>query len=656
MATETIYEQPETLVRDLSDEEFEARYACDRFTATVLGSRFRYVVQHMCTGLLNNAFSVILRDWYDFAATIAGPPEHGYSMPAMSNSLVLFVGTMTDAVRSAVVEFGPDKLHEGDILMVNDPYRIGTHVNDVCFIRPIFRDGKIVAFVNLQAHMLDMGGVVPGGFAGTKTDVFVNGLVISPQLIYQGDVPVKSAYSLIFDNARFGGLLLPDIKTICENLRLGERQLGETIDRYGLDAVHGAMRYACDISAETMRHAIADSLPDGVYEAEDKLDADGIADDEEYVLRVKITKKGHRVEVDLSGSSRQARTSINAGWLDTKTGIGVAFKFLFDPTSPFTSAAYRDIDIVLPEASIANAYPPEGAIFLYWESSLTLLNATFRALGQALGERAIGGDFGSLSIHNANGVLEDGTQWLSVAQTGGEHGPWGATAAGDADSYQVFYLANNIDPATEAIEADIPAVLLRKEYGPDTGGAGYNRGGAAVLKDTMFVRAAQHFAMPLHLKRPSGTGVNGGEYGKVGATWVVEPDKFDVREQQRLPSTGAETLREAIPIGGVLDPETHLPDPDGEFFYFARVPIWNTKAGTIFRYLTNGGGGFGKALEREPERVKIDVRDGYVSIEGAARDYGVIITGDPEADPEGLQVDLEATGIRREEMRGAATP
>src|SRR5919112_3709509 len=259
--TELIHDQPSTLIRDLSDEEFEQRYACDRFTATVLNSRMRYVVQHMCTGLLNNAFSVILRDWYDFAATIAGPPEQEYSMPAMSNSLVLFVGTMTDAVRSAVIEFGPENLTEGDILIVNDPYRIGTHVNDVCFVRPVFRDGKIVSFVNLQAHMLDMGGVVPGGFAGTKRDVFENGLVISPQLIYRQDVPVKSAWSLIFDNARFGGLLLPDIKTICENLRLGERQLGETIERYGLDAVHGAMRYSCDVSAETMRLAIEEGLP-----------------------------------------------------------------------------------------------------------------------------------------------------------------------------------------------------------------------------------------------------------------------------------------------------------------------------------------------------------------------------------------------------------
>ena len=651
---ETIYQQPETLVRDLSDAEFEARYHCDRFTASVLGSRFRYVVQHMCTGLLNNAFSVILRDWYDFAATIAGPPEQDYSMPAMSNSLVLFVGTMTDAVRTAVVEYGPENLKQGDILMVNDPYRIGTHVNDICFTRPIFVDGKIVSFVNLQAHMLDMGGVVPGGFAGTKRDVYENGLVISPQLIYSEDRPVKSAYSLIFDNARFGGLLLPDIKTICENLRLGERQMLETIERYGLDAVQGAMVYSCDISAETMRQSIMDRLPDGVYEAEDQLDADGVADDEPYVLHVKITKHGHRVEVDLSGSSRQARTSINAGWLDTKTGIGVAFKFLFDPTSPFTSAAYRDIDIVLPEASIANAYPPDGAIFLYWESSLTLLNATFRALGEALGDGAIGGDFGSLSIHNGNGVLEDGTPWLTVAQTGGEHGPWGATAAGDADSYQVFYLANNIDPATESIEADVPAVVLRKEYKPDTAGAGYNRGGAAVMKDTMYLRDAEHYAMPLHLKRPSGTGVNGGEYGKNGATWVIEPDKFDVEQRKALPGTTGDTLRDAIPIGGVLDPETHEPDPDGEYFYFARVPIWKTKPNTIFRYLTNGGGGFGKPLEREPERVKIDVRDGYVTIEGAARDYGVVVTGDPDTDPEGLQIDQQATDRRRAEMLAAA--
>jgi N-methylhydantoinase B len=136
---------------------------------------------------------------------------------------------------------------------------------------------------------------------------------------------------------------------------------------------------------------------------------------------------------------------------------------------------------------------------------------------------------------------------------------------------------------------------------------------------------------------------------------VIEPETFDVGKEQRLPGTGPDSLRDAIPIAGVLDPETKLPDPDGEYFYFARVPTWDTKPSTIFRYLTNGGGGFGNPLEREPERVMVDVRDGYVSIEGAARDYGVIVKGDPENDPEGLEVDLEATENRRAELRGGAS-
>ena len=100
----------------------------------------------------------------------------------------------------------------------------------------------------------------------------------------------------------------------------------------------------------------------------------------------------------------------------------------------------------------------------------------------------------------------------------------------------------------------------------------------------------------------------------------------------------------------MLDAETKLPTPDGEYHYFGQVPIWRTTPYTTFRYLTTGGGGFGDPLGREPERVKVDVRDGYVSIEGAARDYGVVITGDPDSDPEGLELDLAATEKLRAEL------
>jgi N-methylhydantoinase B/acetone carboxylase, alpha subunit len=131
-------------LRDLSDAEFATLYDCDRFTASVLGSRFRYIVKHMCTHLMTNAFSAILRDWYDFAATVSGPPSLGYPMCAVSDSLTLFTGVMSAATRNVVEEFGPENLRPGDILICNDPCRTGTHPNDILFARPAFHDGELI--------------------------------------------------------------------------------------------------------------------------------------------------------------------------------------------------------------------------------------------------------------------------------------------------------------------------------------------------------------------------------------------------------------------------------------------------------------------------------------------------------------------------------
>jgi len=640
----------DTLLRELSEEEFEARYSCERFTATVLASRYRYIVQHMCTGLLHNAFSVILRDWYDFAATISGPPSAGYPLVAVSNSLVLFTGTMGDGVRNVVEEYGVERVKPGDVLICNDPVRCGNHINDLMFIRPVFHGEEIVGFVNLRAHMLDMGGVVPAGFSGTKRNIYENGLVIPPVLVYENDEPVRAIWSLIFDNARFGAQMMPDMKTIFQNLLLGERLMTESIERYGLDAHLGAIRYALDSSAETMRQAL-ERLPDGVYEGEDHIDADGVDDSEEFKVRVTVTKRGGRAEVDFSGSSRQARTSINAGFLDAKTGVGVAFKYLLDPRSPFTSATYRDIDIVLPAGTIVSALPPDGAIFLYFDTEEVVVHAVLRALRDALGEDAVGGNYGCLNIHNANGAHPDGTPWVTMAQCGGEHGPWGATKHGDADSYNVIYTCNNLDPATEAIEADVPAVVMRKEYAPDTAGPGANRGGAGVMKDTLWLTDCQHHSMPLHIRRASGVGVNGGGDGRRGATWVFGTSARSEGSDSALIGTEPDVYAASEPIAGVLDPETNALSDGGEYFYFARVPVWETGPDTTFRYLTNGGGGWGPPLERDPERVKIDVRDGYVTIDGAARDYGVVVVGDPEHDPEGLAVEEKATGELRARLR-----
>lgn len=641
-------------IRDLDDAEFGAVYGTDRFTATVLSSRRRYIVDHMAADLMNNAFSMILRDWYDFVATISGPPDMNYPMPTIGSSLMLFSGTMAEAVRNTIEEFGPENVRPGDVIVANDPYRQGTHVNDVCFIRPVFHKARLVSFIAMRAHQLDMGGIVPAGFSGTKRDVYENGLVIPPVLLYRDDKPVPSTFNFIFDNARFCALLLPDIKTIYQSLLLGERLLKESLDRYGVDTYLGSIQYSCDVSADSMREAIRTKIPDGVYTAVEHVDADGIDQTREYEIQLSITKKGENLEIDLSGTSEQARTCINATVLDAKTAVGMALKMLIEHDTPFTSGVFRTIDLVIPPGTILSATPPNGAVFLYWESTMPLLTAMYRALSAALGSEAIGGDYGSLMIHNGNGVGPDGIPWVTTAQCGGEHGPWGGTKYADGDSYTVEHMLNNIDPATEAIEADVPVVVLRKEYTADTAGPGKNRGGAAVLKDTLWMQDAEHWSMPLHTKSPTGVGVNGGRDGTTQANWVFTPDAYDVVAEQDLLPLDGDIYQRSTPVAGLLDPETKKLSPTGEYHYFASTPIWRTSPRTVFRYQTGGGGGWGDPLGRKPERVLRDVRDEYVTIEGAYHDYGVVIAGDPHSDPEGLRLDAEATSRRRSAMTSAS--
>jgi N-methylhydantoinase B len=631
-----------TPLRDLSDDRFAARYGCDRFTATVLANRFGYIVEHMCGRLLTAAFSPILRDFYDFAATLTGPARIDYPTPAMSNSIVLFTGTMTDSVRNTVEEYGAERLEPGDVIVANDPYRTGTHVNDLLFCRPVFHDGDLAGFVNLKAHQLDMGGVVPGGFSCTKRTVYENGLVLSPRALYRAGEPVRETWSLIFDNVRFGEILHPDMRTICAELELGERLLTETLERYGAETVHGAMRYVCDAAAERMSSALAAS-PDGSWEGEDLMDCDGVDDTEEYRVRVRFTKRGGRAEVDFSGTSRQARTCINATVLDAKTTVGVALKYLLDPGTPFSSGTLRSVDIVIPEGTVVSALPPDGAVFAYYEQSQLMISALLRALAQAVGPAAMAGDRGGTDIHNAHGIRPDGTPWVSAAQCGGEIGPFGANAHGDADSQMLSYQANGIAVAAEAIESDVPVAILRHEIVPDTGGAGYHRGGCSVVRDTLWLEEAEHSLMALRSKRASGFGVNGGGVGSTGGVWVWEPGPDGFR--------APESFRDATPLAGVVDPETKEPSPDGEYLYPFRAPTYHTAALSVMRYLNNGGGGWGDPLEREPERVLRDVRDGYVTIAGAARDYGVVVRGDPEEDPEGLQIDHAGTERLRAERR-----
>lgn len=636
-------------LRELSNEDFAQRYGCDRFTATVLGNRFSYLVEHMSARLLAGAFSPVLRDFFDLAATVTGPPDLGYPVPATSNGIVLMAGTTIDAVRNMVQEYGPDRLVPGDVLVANDPNRTGNHNNDMVFVRPVFHDGRPAGYVTINAHQLDMGGVVPGGFSCTKRTVYENGLVLGPQLLVHAGRPVESTWNVIFDNVRMGEIIKPDTHTLCASLELGERLLIESIERYGAAAVHGAMTYACDDAAERMATGLL-GVDDGEWTAVSTVDCDGVDDSEDYDVHVRVLKRGHRVEVDLSGSARQARTCINATALDVKTAVGIALKYLFDPRGRFSSGTFRHVDVVVPEGTIVSALPPDGAVFMYFEQSQVVIGAVLRALESAVGEAAVAGDRGGTNLHTAFGRLPDGRMWVSAMQVGGEIGPLGANRFGDADSQAMAYAANGVAPETEAVEAESPVVVLRHEPVPDTAGPGHHRGGASMLRDSFWLTDAAHTLNELRHKRAPGFGVRGGGDGRTGGIWHFAPTPDG--SYPRIGSRPA-SYREATPLAGVIDEETHLPDPAGMYHYPFVKPVYPTPSRSVLRYRTSAGGGWGDPLRRDPDRVRIDVRDGYVTIAGARADYGVVVSGDPDRDPEGVTVDEDATAALRAELRAA---
>ena len=606
----------EPRLRDLDEVGFAERYGCDRLTASLLANRFRYVNEHMATKLRTNAFSVVIRDMDDFCTTVQGPPELDWAMPASSMTNPIHWGPVTDAVRVVLEEVGLEELGPGDVIACNDSYRTGKHLNDMSFMRPLFVGDRLVGALHVTAHQLDVGSKVPGGFDTLSGSLWEDGLVLTPVFLYRGGTPVRSTFSMIAANTRWPDIILADLQVIAATLDLGEALLQESIARYGLDAYLGAIRYACDVAGEELARALA-ALPDGVYEAVHVIGQDARNDGPSYSVHLQVRKAGHRLEFDFSGTSPQSPTSLNCSWLDAKTGVMVALKELFDRRSVPCSGSLRDIDFLLPAESFLNAQPPASTMS-YYALVDAVIRVTIAALNPALGEQAIALDTAMPGSggHRASGVTADGTPWQTSAVTNIPAFPKGATSAGDADSYGLVAWMNSTNLSTEVLELTNPVLLLEAEAVPDTGGPGRHRGGASLRTTTQYRHGGTHHVGRRTLERGA-AGANGGSAGSRGRA-----DHFTQRPLGEVPAAG----EVGEPLPGAV---------------FEGLP------GATFRTTMASGGGWGDPFERDVALVLRDVRDGYLTIEGAARDHGVVVVGDPLLEPEDLAVDDVSTATMR---------
>jgi N-methylhydantoinase B len=503
---------------------------------------------------------------------------------------------------------------------------------------------------------MDLGGIAPGGFQIAKRNRYEDGLALPPVKLFSRGKPVSEIAKLFMTNTRTGPLTYHETHTIYACLEMGEQLIRDSIEKYGKAAYLGAINYTDDVSAEMMGVALI-SLPDGIYEGEEIIDTDFLPDSPEYRIRMKINKRGGRAEVDLSGSSTAARSALNSSWPNARPGVVLGLKALIDRHSRYTSGSMRPMDILLPADSIVNPNYPHACQY-YHEIVISMINAVFNTLNPVLGVDAVAHDGGGWSTNSVSGITEDGLAEVPYSGAyklgpldGGGTAPWGGSRHGDGLSSNDT-LPFNVRPDRDEIVANaglVPLTAVAVGFGlmPDTGGPGKYRGGVGTYRDTKWLcRTTQSCTSP-RARQPS-PGVHGGQPGRLGAAWVWSSDDVTIDLENPLPVTMHHSIYcKATPVLGVLDPITFEVDPHGRY-YSCETSI-PAPPGSVVRSVSHGAGGWGDPFTRDPRRVLRDVRDGYVTTLGAQRDYGVLVIGDHDEDPEGLTIDWAATQALRAE-------
>jgi N-methylhydantoinase B len=442
------------------------------------------------------------------------------------------------------------------------------------------------------------------------TDIFSEGLQIPILKLQRKGVINQDLLDIIKINVHLPERAMGDLRAQLTAVRTGERRFSELLDRYGQDEVLGAIDDIMDQSERAARERTL-SIPDGTYEAESFMDDDGVDIGKHIPIKVKVIVAGDRMTVDLSNVSKQVRGFYNSG---PTTGYGasqVAFKCLTSPTDyPINDGSFRGLEVINPPGRVVSAVRP--APMRSWMTiPMTVVDTIFKALAPAIPDRVIAGHFADLGNATLFGYVPDEGRMI-ITSSGPIGGGWGAKMTEDGVSATVCINDGDThNSPVELMETKYPIVFERYGLVPDSGGAGRFRGGLG-SQSAVRLRKDLNFSTRIERMHCPPWGLEGGQDGFGN---LVELDMVGV---------------------------------DNPKMVNAKVFTARLKAGDLFRVRGGGGGGFGPAWERPAEKVQEDVRQGYVTLESAKANYGVLL------DPGTLEIDHEETGKLRAQLAAAA--
>ncbi len=599
------------------------------------------VARDMHQALMRSAFSPIVRDINDCTSAIHMRTNNGWEMVASYEGCMQHAFTSQHICNFTMGEWDEERLEDGDVILVNDPWRGAIHASDINILRPVRINGRAEFVLHSTSHVVDLGGPIPGGFANGVQTSFEEQLKFPPTLLYAGGVPVRPVFNYLLENVRVPASVLGDVRALNGCLAVGERRLRELVGKYSYEKVRAGAAYGVEMTETAMRAGIA-TIPDGDYRAEDEIDEDGVVDTPVPIV-LTLKKRGDSIEVDYSGTGRQPLGNVGTAWCEATRCIE-GIKFIVDPSSPVNSGTLRPVEALLPPGSAVCSLPP-SSVSNHVDIGGRIVNLVTQALAQAVGDRAIACDSGTLGMLTLGGVDDRpghvGTPWASFALAGGG---WGATWKGDGLTFCTLAIGNCRTSVQEHVERESPLVVMQHEIMPDSGGAGLHRGGSGAI---YMISALSETVITVTGDRTRiGTpGVKGGGRGMPFYGWFFSDfdpaQPFDVLD-----------LRGAEPLFGVFD-QDGMPNPDhgsfgrGARYHSAKVSGIVLKPGQAIRVIIGGGGGWGDPLDRPAEKVLGDVLDDLHTRRYAENAYGVVFS------PDGRSVDATATATRREELAAA---
>jgi len=579
------------------------KIAADPITFEVLRNVFVNACERMTTIMQRTSFSPILADILDFSNAIYDPKLR---LLAQAANCPVHLAAMQYSAEAAIKKYPIEKMRPGDIIALNDPYQGGTHIPDITFIMPIFNDKELIGFAVSRGHWMDLGGGAAGGM-GFGTHIAGEGLRLPPIKLYENYQINEDYLAIIMNNTRTPFFVRGDLQAHLGALKSAEEELQRAVQRYGTATVLDTMDALIAYTERIIRNAIK-TIPNGVYEAEDFADTDGISPDPVKV-KVKLTITDSAIDVDLTGSSPPVKGAINSPYANTASAVLYSLQFFLAPNAPSNYGMFVPISINVPDNCWLNAKWPSPTIGCTTVTSSKITSAIWQALAKAIPER-VTGSTGSdcnwfISTTNKNGA----TNVFSDLPSGG----WGGTPYSDGMSVTMDPLGNCMNMLAETAELLFPIEYEAYELRQDSAGDGRNRGGLGAVFKVRFLCEGE-LSQETSRTREGSPGVNGGT-------------RSGVQRQTRIEANG-----EPIVIGGI--------DPQGSW----HNPLLSAEPFTEeeqFMFESTGGGGWGHPHQRPVNAVVEDVIDEYISIRKAREVYGVVI------DPATLKLDEKATHALR---------